>query len=127
VEPVTPADIEALLASAYRHFFDACVEHKALAQLFLQETLFDAELRARRAEIYEAFAGLAQRGLDVGVAMRVLRPMNTRVVAYAIVGLVERVATQWLLYEEKSELDTLVEELARFEARGLVQPGEEPA
>lgn len=109
-----------LLSEAYGAFFRTCRKQKPLARLFLQETLVDAELKAKRQAIYEAFADLARRSLDAGIRLGLVRPMDSRIVAHAIVGMIERVATQYLIVEPTADIDVLVRELARFEAFGIL-------
>ena len=113
--------VEALLAEAFRRFFETCRQEKQLAQLFFQESLFDQDLKRRRQEIYESFASLARRGLELGMQVGVLRPLDSTVVAHAIVGMVERVAVQWLLVDDVDETERLVRELSRFGAFGIAR------
>ena len=125
VDPIEPDQLKAtvveLLTEAYRKFFATCSRQKPLARLFLQETLVDPELNAGRQAIYDSFADLARRSLDVGINLKVLRPMNSRIVAHAIVGMIERVAVQYLITEDVQDFEPLVHELARFEAFGIWQ------
>jgi AcrR family transcriptional regulator len=120
-QPVGSEVVEAVLRTAYRRFFDVCQAHRPLARLFLQEVQRDAELQARRRQIYDDFAGLATRGLEAGIALGVVRPLRANLVAHAIVGLIERVTVRWLLEEPDLEVDAMAQELARFEALGIAR------
>lgn len=113
-------DVQAILVAAYRCFFDFCLENLELARLFLQETVYDEQARARRQEIYEAFAALAHQALEAGSEAGLLASdIQPRIAAHAIVGMIERVATQWLLVEGVTDPAPLIEELARFETYGI--------
>lgn len=114
-----PEDIRALLEAAYRCFFEFCTKELDTARLFFQEAVFDPVARDKRQEIYTAFAELAQRALDAGIAAGVLPPMQSAIVSHAIVGMVEHVAAQCLLIEPVDDLSDVIAELARFETYGI--------
>ncbi len=122
VQAIDPAAAEKLLAAAYRSFLAAVRRHEDLARLFVQESVFDKACRKRREEIYASFAGRARKDLELARRLGLVRPMDPAVVSRAVVGMIERVAEDWVLRGDRSdaELDRFAGELARFELYGVM-------
>ncbi len=131
VGPIDRAQAELFLAGVYRSFFEVLGDNEPLARLFFQEAVFDEQCRRRREQIYESFATLAQRDLDFAARIGALRPLDTRIVGHAIVGMIERVAELWLLGERRRKpsrttLDRVAREIALFELHGVLGRTESP-
>jgi hypothetical protein len=58
--------------------------------------------------------------LDQAIERRLLPPQNSRVVAYCLVGMIERVAYHWLAQDVADDLDILAKVVARFELLGIL-------
>ncbi len=58
--------------------------------------------------------------LEEAIERGLLPPQNSRVVAYCIVGMIDRVAYHWLAQDVADDLDTLASVVARFELLGIL-------
>jgi hypothetical protein len=58
----------------------------------------------------------------LGMDMRLIRPVNTAVVSWCILGSIKEVLYNMCMGRELPTLDVLVEEILRYNVRGLFVP-----
>ena len=81
----------------------------------------DPAVEERVNEFYAQVADLIERSLKLGVAVNLVRPCNTRVTAYSMIGAVKEVVLQ-VTSEGQSQPPTeeLVQDLIEFGIRGIL-------
>lgn len=81
----------------------------------------DPAVEAKVNEFYAQVADVIDRSLKLGIAMGLVRPCNTRVTAYSMIGAVKEVVLQ-VTSEGQSQPPTeeLVQDLIEFGIRGLL-------
>jgi hypothetical protein len=82
---------------------------------------FDRDLDLRILEFYQRIADAIQRSLDLGVQMNLVRPCDTRIAAYCILGGIKEVVGQ-IARRRPREIDSLVEEILAFGLGGVARP-----
>jgi len=50
-----------------------------------------------------------------------VREYDAKVIAYAIIGMAKEVAFQYLIVDTQHDIEYLVEQMAKFEAYGLIK------
>ena len=92
-----------------------------MARLVFQESESgDPEFAARRQAFYDEMAATAAVLLRRGMKQGYIRKLNPKIVSYAIVGMIERIAYQYLIVNRSKNIDSLANELADFEMLGIV-------
>ena len=93
------------------------LEERDLTHILMQHaSSFDPTVQRRFEDFYQQVAGMLQRSLEVGMAMKLVRQCNSRFTAYSIIGAVKEVVFQ-IISSPRTELS--VDELAR----GLLEFG----
>lgn len=116
----TVEELAARIREAFHQILVVYRDNAVLARIFLREARgLDPEF----AGIWESsMARLAESGaaiLDYAIALGVVPPQNTMVVAHCVVGMGERIAYYWLFQENDLELEEIVNAVARFEMLGI--------
>ena len=96
-----------------------------LTRILMQHTgALDHTMVGRLEEFYSQAAGMIQRSLNLGIAMKLVRPCDTRITSYSIIGAVKEVIFQLTSSNEpRPPTPELVRELLEFAMGGiLVQP-----
>jgi AcrR family transcriptional regulator len=95
---------------------------RELTDILLNHSVgFDRELDLRILEFYQRIADAIQRSLDLGVQMGLVRPCDTRIAAYCILGGIKEVVGQ-IARRRPREIDSLVEEILAFGLGGVARP-----
>ena len=115
LEP-SPAD---QLRNNLRRVLSFVLAERDLTDILLNHSMgFDNELDARIRDFYDRVAQQIQRSLDLGVEMGLVRPCDTRSVAYCILGGIKELVGQ-LSGETPRDIDVLAEEVLNFGLRGV--------
>ena len=101
---------------------DLVLREKHLSQILLtQVSTPDRSVERRLDEFYGRVAQMLGRSLDLGIAMKLVRPCDTRLTAYAIIGAVkETVLHLTSSHKPQPPVDVLVKELLQFGAAGIL-------
>ncbi len=98
------------------------LKERDLSQILLHDiTGSDRAVEERINEFYGQVADLIERSLKLGITMDLVRPCNTRVTAYSMIGAVKEVVLQ-VTSEGQTQppVDDLVQDLIEFGIRGLL-------
>ncbi len=118
---IGPDQIAKVLEQGYRRYLELCRSNLDLARLFFQESVFaDEDFRAVRQDVYTRFARRAKHNLDRGKKLGLVRVKNTEMAAHCVVGMIERLTTEWLLVRKNWRIGALARELANFETFGTM-------
>ncbi len=99
-DPIAKADAALL---AVLHTF---AKHRALARLFMVETMGAGHVFQRRmAEVHAEFATIIQRQLDEAVEQGVIEPLDTEIAGRAWFGALNELITDWVLLERPDRLE----------------------
>ncbi len=105
-----------------RRVLNFVLAERELTDILLNHSVgFDRDLDLRILEFYERIADSIQRSLDLGVAMNLVRPCDTRVAAYCILGGIKEVVGQ-IARRRPRNIGTLVEEILSFGLGGVARP-----
>src|SRR5215469_130913 len=105
-----------------RRVINFVLAERELTDILLNHSVgFDRDLDVRIVEFYERIADSIQRSLDLGVAMNLVRPCDTRVAAYCILGGIKEVVGQ-IARRRPRNIGTLVEEILSFGLSGVARP-----
>ena len=98
------------------------LEERDLSQILLHDSIGSEDaVEERVKEFYGQVADLIERSLKLGIGMNLVRPCNTRVTAYSMIGAVKEVVLQ-ITSEGQTQppVDELVQDLIEFGIRGLL-------
>jgi len=97
---------------------------RELTDILLNHSVgFDRDLDSRILDFYQRIADAIQRSLDLGVQMNLVRPCDTRIAAYCILGGIKEVVGQIARRRPRpSEINSLVEEILAFGLGGMARP-----
>ncbi len=114
-------DLRSLFSDLYTEIFELCARNRGVAGLLLGgPPVGDRSIQIRSLLIDEAEA-ISVAYLEAGAAAGLLRPVPTKPVARAIVGLLLQTVTSTIVAEGRTEdLRDLAEELLDFELHGLL-------
>ena len=95
---------------------------KELTQILLHHTgTLDETVENRLTEFYQQVAEMIQRSLNLGIAMNLVRPCDTILTAYAIIGAVKEVVFQFTISQKpQPPVAKLVDELLQFGMKGIL-------
>ncbi len=117
----TAADVARQIRAIMAQTLAVYRDNATLARIFLREAI---GLEPDFARAWESFidrmATVGATYLDQAIERGLLPPQNSRVVAYCMVGMVERIAYHWLAGDVTDDLDTLANIVARFELLGIL-------
>ena len=93
-----------------------------LTRILMQHTsALDHTMVGRLDEFYGQAAGMIQRSLTLGIAMKLVRPCDTRITSYSIMGAVKEVIFHLTSSDEPSpSTPELVKELLAFAMGGIL-------
>lgn len=93
-----------------------------LTRILMQHTnALDHTMVGRLDEFYAQAAGMIQRSLSLGMAMKLVRPCDTRITSYSIMGAVKEVIFHLTSSDEPSpSTPELVKELLAFAMGGIL-------
>lgn len=93
-----------------------------LTRILLRNTgALDRNMVGRLEEFYSQAAGMVQRSLTLGISMNLIRPCDTRIVSYAIIGAVKEVIFQLTSAPEpRPSTPDLVTQLLGFAMGGIL-------
>ncbi|HLF04276.1 MAG TPA: TetR/AcrR family transcriptional regulator [Dehalococcoidia bacterium] len=108
-----------------RRVLDLALRERELTQILMQHTsATDSTIGKRLNDFYRRVAGMMEHSLELGISMKLVRPCNTHLVAYAVLGGVKEVIFQ-ITSSEGFQLapEALVQELLNFSTAGVYLPG----
>lgn len=116
-----PEPVEQLRNNLQR-VVDYVLAERELVDILLNHSVgFDRELDERITAFYDRIAAAIKRSLDLGIEMNLVRPCDTRIVAYSILGGIKEVVGL-LSREETADTSGLVEQMLNFGLRGVARP-----
>jgi AcrR family transcriptional regulator len=118
--PGEPDAVEQLRANLRRVVGYALAERELTDILLNHSTGFDGDLDAKILEFYDRIAALIKRSLDLGIEMNLVRPADTRAIAYCILGAIKEVVGL-LSRGQLEDTSRLVEEILEFGLRGVAR------
>lgn len=99
------------------------LENRAMLRILLSEAVgLDQGFDKKVYEFYDRLLELTTRSLVLGRQMKVVRPVNARVVAVCIIGSVKEVLYQIAIGRKLPRRDVLVREILDYGVRGLLEP-----
>ena len=108
--PGTPAPMAQLQDNLTR-VLNLVLAEKDLTRILIHHTgALDRTVVGRLEEFYGEAAGMIQRSLNLGISMNLVRPCDTRITSFSIIGAVKEVIFQ---LTSSGESQPSVEELAR--------------
>ena len=122
--PAAPTPLDQIQDNLTR-VLNLVLGERDLTRIILHQTnTLDRTVVQKLEDLYSEAAGMIQRSLDLGVAMNLVRPCDTRLTSFSIVGAVKEVIFQLTSSQEpQPAIDDLVRELLGFGMGGiLVQP-----
>ena len=98
------------------------LKERDLSQILLHDSIgSDRAVEERVNEFYSQVADLIERSLKLGISINLVRPCNTRVTAYSMIGAVKEVVLQITSQgQAQPPVDDLVQDLIEFGIRGLL-------
>jgi AcrR family transcriptional regulator len=117
----TPAGVALQIREAIAHILAVYRDNATLARIVLRGGIGQEPDFAQAQEAFiDRVATSGVTYLDQAIEQGLLPPQNSRVVAYCVVGMIERVAYHWLAQDVADDLDTLANVVARFELLGIL-------
>lgn len=117
----TREEIEDNIKDLYRVIFKTYQDNLHMGKMFFEETINEPEIKEIKSYFYKFCTEFITKYIQTGVEKGLLREYNTEVIAYAIIGMAKEVAAQYLKEDGKYEVEYLVENMAIFEAYGLIK------
>ena len=119
--PGSPAPLVQIQDNLTR-VFELVLSEADLTQILLSHASTpDPDLQKRLADFYREVADMIEGSLRQGIAMNLVRPCNTRLTAYAMIGGVKEVVLQLTSSEEqKPTVEQLVHQLLEFSMAGIL-------
>ena len=101
---------------------DLVLDERDLTYIFLNHSgALDQKVAGRVSEFYAQAAGMIQRSLNLGIAMNLVRPCDTRLTSFSIIGAVKEVVFQLTTSEEpRPSTEALVRQLLAFGMDGVL-------
>ena len=101
---------------------DLVQRETALTQILLNHvTNSNRQIEQRVVDFYDQIAALIENSLELGIAMRLVRPCDTRLTTYLIIGAVKEVV-RYLASDEgpRPPVEDLVQEFLQFGLGGIL-------
>lgn len=87
-----PVDFYGRIEKAAHQLIRVFLDNRQLAKLAYRESMgLDVKLQGMLREFYRELADVEERNIQLGIDLGIVRPCEPRVVAYAHIGMVERV------------------------------------
>ena len=97
------------------------LEERDLTRILMHHTGVDHTMVGQLEDFYSQAAGMVQRHLEIGIARKLVRPCDTRITAYSIIGAVKEVIFQLTSSNEpKPPTPELVSQLLGFAMGGIL-------
>ena len=98
------------------------LDERDLTQILMHNTgALDRTMVGRLEDFYSQAAGMIQRSLTLGVAMNLVRPCDTKIVSYSIIGAVKEVIFQLTASKDvRPSTPDLVTQLLEFAMGGIL-------
>ena len=98
------------------------LEEGDLTRILMHNTgALDRTMVSRLEEFYSQAAGMIQRSLNLGISMNLIRPCDTRITSYSIIGAVKEVIFQLTSSQEpRPSTPDLVKQLLEFGLGGIL-------
>ena len=123
-EPDAPP-VEAQLAGTVRRLLTTVVSNRLLTTFLVREAVgLDEEIDARLKAFYEELLMYIRDALEEGGRMGILRPMDTEVGAFCILGTIKQFMEQVVMYDRevpKEDIDRLALAVLDFNLRGILR------
>jgi AcrR family transcriptional regulator len=124
LSPEAPSPMAQVRGNLHR-VFDLVLGERDLTLILLYQMHHSSSpepvLETHLNDFYRRVADMIERSLNQGVAMRLVRPCNTRLTAYSIIGAVKEVVYQITSSQDTHPpVDELVQELLDFGMEGIV-------
>lgn len=117
----TSAGVARQIREAIAHILAVYRDNATLARIVLRGGIgLDPDIAQARGAFIDRVAISAATYLDQAIERRLLPPQNSQVVAYCMVGMIERAAYHWLAHDVTDGLDTLANVVARLELLGIL-------
>jgi len=119
--PAAPTPLDQIQDNLTR-VLNLVMGERDLTRIILHQTnTLDHTVVQKLEDLYSEAAGMIQRSLDLGVAMNLVRPCDTRLTSYSIVGAVKEVIFQLTSSQEpQPPIEDLVRELLEFGMGGIL-------
>ena len=122
---VTPSEFFARAERVAQDLMKVFLQNRELARLAYREAMgLDPEIEAMMRGFYHQIARVAAKNIEIGIKVGIVRRCNPLVVAYAQIGMVERVLLA--LIERPQEFpspEEVVREVLRMAFEGVSVPG----
>ena len=101
---------------------DLVLSERDLTRIFLHHTsAVDQNVAERLDEFYAQAGGMIQRSLNLGISMNLVRPCDTRLTSFSIIGAVKEVVFQLTSsQEQRPSTEVLVRQLLEFAMDGIL-------
>ena len=118
-----PAGAVDQMRSNVKQVISCLQDNRAMLRILLAEAVgLDASFDQKLSEFYARLCRLIEQSLMLGMDMKLIRPVNTAVVSWCILGSIKEVLYNMCMGRELPKLDVLVEEILRYNVRGLFVP-----
>ncbi len=119
--PGSPAPLVQIQDNLTR-VLDLVLNERDLTHIFLNHSgALDQKVAGRVSEFYAQAAGMIQRSLNMGIAMNLVRPCDTRLTSFSIIGAVKEVVFQLTTSQDpRPSTDVLVRQLLEFGMDGVL-------
>jgi AcrR family transcriptional regulator len=98
-------------------------DNRAMLRILLSEAVgLDTNFDQKLSEFYARLCRLIEQSLSLGMDMNLIRSVNTEVVSLCILGSVKEVLYHMCMGRKLPNRDILVEEILRYNVRGLFVP-----
>ena len=118
-EVKTPQEFFARCEQAGYELLRLFMEHHGLARLAYRESGLDSELEKMLREFYRDIARVEAENIRLGIELGLFRPVDPLVVAYAHIGMVERVALGLLQEKDPPDPKHVARELLSIAFEGI--------
>lgn len=102
--------------------FDLVLEEKDLTRILMQHSgALDLTMVRQLEDFYSQAAGMIQRSLNLGIAMNLIRPCNTHLISFSIIGAVKEVVFQLTTStQQRPATQEVVAQLLDFAMGGIL-------
>jgi len=112
-----------IAASFARRIAALLYENRELARIIMTETHNpDPEIRGLIREFYSYMYGQTELGLELGMRLGLVRPLDARIVSVALIGMIEQVVAEQLDDGVAVDVDRIIKEITELQNRGI-RPG----
>jgi AcrR family transcriptional regulator len=118
-----PAGVLAQMESNVDAVMGCMLDNRPMLRVLMSEAVgLDPGFDKKLTEFYDRLYDLCKSALVDGQAMKVVRPVNPRVVALCIIGSIKEVLYQIAMGRKMPKREILVNEILDYGVRGLLEP-----